>query len=303
MTPHQLLEYGVRKLYFANPSLVAWYQRFKVRRSAAETQSVTWQPELLGGFLRDQIPAAADIIVHSSIAGLGGLKVANPQAVLQLFRQIGQERGVNLLFPTHPLLKTGSDGVLEYDPRRSPSTVGVISEFARRASGFQRSRHPLSSVAVCGPDADWYLRDNLQAEGKSLPHGRHSPYARLAERGGYAVCLGVSFERCLTMIHVAEELLDDRFPRGLEFEELPVRIREGDSTMLATVRRRSPRQLPNWSLWGIQRDLVAVGAVRRHRVGGVIVDIADCRHVVSYMQERALRDGYPYLFLPKRKAA
>ena len=289
-----LPEFLLRRAYFSLPAVVAWYQRRKTRGLEAGAASARWDPPALRRLLESEIPRGADLMLHSSMAGLGAS--TSPQDVLDSFLEFC--RG-DLLIPSHPRLRAGLDGVLEYDPRRAPSTVGLVSELARRAAGFQRSRHPISAVAVRGPAAAFYLENNLN-ESRPLPHGVDSPYARLAERGGYAVCLGVPFDKCLTMIHVSEETLDAAFPRAIRFDELRVRVLEagGDSTW--TVRVRSRKMLPFVSMRQILRDLPAIGAVRRFTVGGTLVDIVDCGHVVRFMRERAADSGYPYVCLRRR---
>jgi len=287
------VEYAIRRLYFAQPALESWYQRVKVRRLRTHARDSRFTPAQLRDLLEREVPRDADIMVHSSMAGLG--EGTSPQAVLQVLREFcGSER--TLLFPTNPRLRRGPDGVLTYDPARSPSTVGLLSELARRTPGFVRSLHPISSVAARGPRADHYLDGNLNDQ-RPLPHGIFSPYARLAAAGGITVCLGVPFEKCLTMIHVAEESLDAGFPRRLRFDDMAVRVGATPESAIWTVRVRSRNMLPQLSMWSLHRDLPAVGAVRRRDLGGVLVDIADSRAVVDFMRSRALRDGYPYMHL------
>jgi len=294
VTLSNLLEYIVRLLSFSFPSVISWYKHLKVgilKRNAKN--KVKWRPEAVLECLNREIPRSSDILLHSSMAGLG--EGVSPFSVLKLFQQFcGAER--TLLLPSHPVLKSGKDGVLEYDPERSPSSVGLIAEIARRQVSFERSKHPLSSVVAQGPSAHHYLLNNLN-DLKPLPHGVYSPYARLAESDGYTVCFGVPFGSILTMTHVAEEILDDQHPVVGLFEELTIRIAEKGVWKDYCVRRRKEQLQANISMRNVRRDLVECGAVKCFVIDGRHLDIVSCRKVVEYMRQRALETGYPYMFV------
>jgi aminoglycoside N3'-acetyltransferase len=294
-----ILEFAIRRLYFSQPAVEAWYQRHKTHRLEHRSLAARWDAAALRRLLGSEIPTTADIMLHSSMAGLGPATLA-PDVLDVFLDVVGGQR--TLLIPTHPRLRVTADGVQEYDVRRSPSTVGLLSEIARRSSGFVRSRHPISAVAVRGPRAAEYLAGNLN-ENKPLPHGIDSPYARLAQQGGFVVCLGVPFEKSLTLIHVSEETLDADFPRRIEFIEVPIRVIAEEGPRTWTVRVRSRRMIPHISMWTLRRDLPAIGAVRRFTVNGLLVDVVDAAAVVRFMRERALQDGYPFMFLPRRRRA
>jgi len=293
-TMSNLLEYIVRLFYFSCPAMISWYKHHNVGILKKNVKNqLKWRPEAVLECLNKEIPSSSDILLHSSMAGIG--EGVSPFSVLKLFQQFcGADR--TLLLPSHPVLKSGKDGVLEYDPERSPCSVGLIPEFARRKSSFERSKHPLSSVVAQGPSARFYLADNLNKH-KPLPHGIYSPYARLAENDGFAVCFGVPFIKSLTMIHVAEETLDDKHPIPGLFEELTVRVAENGIWKDYCVRRRKEQFQPNISMQSVKRDLVACGAVKRFDIDGRHLDIASCRKVVEYMKKRALENGYPYMFM------
>ncbi len=291
------MEYALRRLYFSNAfDIVGRYQRFKIGRLEAVATDSIWDDSALTRYLRDRIPASRDIILHCSMAGIGSTVTA--QSVLDFFLSFcGEER--NLLMPSHPILKEDLDGLPVYNPNRSASTVGMVSELARRRPDFSRSLHPFSSVVAYGRNAESYLAENLNGR-EPLPHGKSSPYARLAENEGFAICLGVPFIKCLTMIHVAEETLDQEFPKRLIFDRHAVRIEDGSCRQVHVVRKRSEQHLANISMKSIKRDLIDNGAVIVGSVNGIIVDICDCRRVVSYMKDRAIATGYPYVFIKSR---
>jgi aminoglycoside N3'-acetyltransferase len=298
LSPSTILEYAIRRLYFSQPAVESWYQRHKTVRLRHRAKAAEWDGSALRRLLESEIPTRVDIMLHSSMAGLG--PGASAPVVLDAIGElVGSDR--TLLIPSHPKLRVGADGIQEYDVHRSPSTVGLLSELARRSPEFLRSRHPISSVAARGPRATQYLANNLN-EDKPLPHGIYSPYARLAQMGGFVVCLGVPFEKSLTLMHVSEETLDGDFPVRIEFLEIPVRVIEESGSRVWIIRVRSHRMIPHISMWRLRRDLLATGAVRRFTINGIVTDVVDASAVVRFMRGRALESGYPFMFLPRNRS-
>src|SRR5690606_27576941 len=79
-----------------------------------------------------------------------------------------------------------------YDPGRTPSAVGVISETFRLRKDAYRSWHPVHSVAAVGKLAEWITADHqLCATGC----GPGSPYYKIKDVGGKVMLLGVDMDR------------------------------------------------------------------------------------------------------------
>jgi aminoglycoside N3'-acetyltransferase len=283
-------EYLVRRIYFKYPFLVNFYKSFRERTLQGSVNNTNLSIEKAHYTIKENVPLDSDIMLHCSMAGCSGL---TPHAILSMFEDLCINK--NLLLPTHPLVKMNCDGQLAYSVKKSISSVGLVSELARRRNGFIRSQHPISTVAVKGDYASEYLKNNLN-ESSPLPHGINSPYYRLAERNGYVVCLGVPFIKCLTMMHVAEEFLDDRFPLKGIFESLEYSVESHEGTVVRTVRRRKPSLVHHLSMNSIRRELIASGAVSSFRIEGLIIDIVDARRVVDVMTKKGLETGFPYMF-------
>jgi aminoglycoside 3-N-acetyltransferase len=114
-----------------------------------------------------------------------------------------------------------------FDPRTTPSEVGLITETARRRPGAVRSLHPRHSVVVFGAHAEELTAGHLAAGAL----GKGSPPDRLAKRGGQVLLLGVD-QRVNSIIHVAEAYAEVPYlgaPRSPGFpEEAAVRTPNGE---------------------------------------------------------------------------
>jgi aminoglycoside 3-N-acetyltransferase len=147
------------------------------------------------------------VLVHSSTDGLK-LDFSFGR-VLSLIRAVIGERGT-VLFPTYPGLPSYeflARGEV-FDVRRTPSYMGLLTEYARRQPGAVRSLHPTKSVCAIGR-----LAHELTATHhlSPYPYDVQSPYRKLVELGGKSVGLGVTTER-MSLVHCAEDELREAFP-------------------------------------------------------------------------------------------
>ena len=92
-----------------------------------------------------------------------------------------------------------------FDPRTTPTTMGVIADAFRTYPGTRRSLHPLVSVCARGPLAETITATHSLEFGE----GRNTPFERLYTLGGFTLLLGVGFDRC-TSLHFAESLTAGR---------------------------------------------------------------------------------------------
>jgi aminoglycoside 3-N-acetyltransferase len=149
------------------------------------------------------------VFVHSS---LDALNLGFPfYRILSLLRRIVGPRGT-LVFPTYPNHRISSYEYLLngsiFDVRRTPSYIGLLTEFARRQPGAVRSLHPTKSVCAIGPLA----RDLTSAHQNSpYPYDSCSPYYKLIDCGAKIVGLGTWTSRLSFAYCIADKLKDD-FP-------------------------------------------------------------------------------------------
>ncbi|HMF57043.1 MAG TPA: AAC(3) family N-acetyltransferase [Pyrinomonadaceae bacterium] len=154
--------------------------------------------EILAGDLR--LGKGDTVFVHSSI---DRLHLDFPfYRILSLIRDVIGERGT-VLFPTYPNHLISSYEYLSqgnvFDVRRTPSYIGLLTEFARRQREAVRSLHPTKSVCAIGPNA---AEMTATHQNSPYPYDRCSPYYKLTECEGKIIGLGVwtkklSFTYCV----------------------------------------------------------------------------------------------------------
>lgn len=135
------------------------------------------QEDLVRAIRRMGMPEGAWICVHSRLSGLGYL-AGGAGIVIDALREAVP--GCTVLMPTFPFGGTQVEhlrGDPLYDPRRTPSRSGLLSEVLRQYPGAVRSLHPTHPCVAVGPDAEALIEGS---EGARTPFGADSAYGRYA---------------------------------------------------------------------------------------------------------------------------
>jgi aminoglycoside 3-N-acetyltransferase len=309
----RLAEIGARQLYWRSPWLRERAQAVRApRRTSAHADRDAVVERLEAAGVRE----GALVMIHASLDGLemgaptlpGGVPLTGSPlaaALLDDLQSLIGARGT-LAMPTHPAYRQDPgfmhdkrDLVLSYDPGRTPSKVGLMSELFRRSPGVERSLHPLSSLAARGPEAAGLLRDNLN-EQRPLPHGVHSGYYRFCEAGGTVVSINIPLIKAISIAHTPEEVRDGDWevPDFFYPRRFRVRVPEGEQEW--TVRERHPVWVRNICLGQLRRDLLREGIMREGSVGTMRMDSANAGAIYEYMTWRHERSPYPYFGIRRR---
>lgn len=175
------------------------------------------------------------LIVHSSIDALAKTG-ATPKFIIDYLIDLVGSDGT-LVFPAYPDINRKYDykSVPVYDPKRSVSWTGMLPNLFCRYKGVIRSPFPYNSLAAKGLLAKDMVCHNLEGD---LPHGRNSAWAFCVEHNAKILFLGTKAHHSNTVLHVAEELMDDDWPIKDWYETQNYQIKLGDTMQDMTVRVR-----------------------------------------------------------------
>ncbi len=226
-----------------------------------ERQTTVSQADLVEGFRRLGLQAGLTAMAHSSLSAFGWVEGGAETVIKALLEVLGP--GGTLVMPT----LCQRDRQLRFstwDPARSPSDVGRITEVFRLWPGVVRSDHATHSVAALGPLAETITSGHAQAHGRPGPwgpaaFGHGSPWERLYELNATYCFLGVNF-RVNTMRHFVQSLLvEDILARAPADRQTDLRER------LAGWLK--PGVWPNWDDERMERRLAAMNLVRYADIG------------------------------------
>lgn len=145
--------------------------------------------------------------VHSSLDRLN-LDFPSFQVLDILLELVGDEG--TLIFPTYPkltsykYLKSGE----VFNINRTPSYMGILSEFARRHSKAIRSLHPTKSVVAIGKNAEEITSSHHLS---IYPYDKNSPYYKAYTLGSKAIGIGVK-TTFFSAVHILDDLYLDNLP-------------------------------------------------------------------------------------------
>lgn len=183
--------------------------------------------------LEQQLTEDYDILmVHSSVNNMAPMYDGNPKEILDMLKELcGPNR--TLVMPAFYLGDPKLGDVVasyqakpQFDMRRTPSQMGMVTELFRRTKGTLHSRHPTHRVTALGPLAEQITSGHIEA---GTTFGADTPFDVMARYETQILGIGKPFE-VLTQVHHAEDLLGDPFPVPGKITELPVTLRNRDKT-------------------------------------------------------------------------
>jgi aminoglycoside 3-N-acetyltransferase len=158
------------------------------------SQSIVTSDQIASELRRLGIQPGDLIQVHSSLSAFGWVEGGADAVVDALLAAVGP--GGTVMVPTfnHGRVKL-------YDPKKTPSNNGAITEALRRRPHAHRSLHPTHPYAAIGPRAAELTAGHLEVDTFS----RLSPLGKLADRGGWIVLLGVDMTSN-TCVHIGQTI-------------------------------------------------------------------------------------------------
>jgi aminoglycoside 3-N-acetyltransferase len=175
-----------------------------------------------------------------------------------------------------------------FDPEKTPSADGIITEIFRRWPGTLRSRHAIWSSSANGARARELLDGHEHAD---PPFGAKSPWGRLCDSGGHVLMLGVGL-RALSLYHSALDMAGVQLPFPVYTEEsFPVRIIQKDGTETIAYSKAHTGKINGESIINsLVVHLERANLVRNGLIGKIQLHYLPARESVDCMI-RAIKHG------------
>jgi len=149
------------------------------------------------------------VYVHSSIDKLN--ITFSAYRLLEILLEVAGEDGT-IVFPCWHYRGRAEDFLKQpgavFNVRRSPTTMGLLPELARRHKKAVRSIHPTASVTAIGQYANALLQEHHL---DIYPNGEKSPLFKMMKYDSKIIGLGEKVVS-LSFVHVVEDIMKEKFP-------------------------------------------------------------------------------------------
>jgi aminoglycoside 3-N-acetyltransferase len=238
------------------------------------------------------IRAGQALMVHSSLKSLGWVD-GGPDAVIDaMLSVIGREGVIFMPTLTATFANPKWSDLQKYawDPKETPSRVGLVTDTLRRRPGAFRSDHPTHSLAALGRYAEELVKGH--GDGAST-FDRRGPYGKYVKLGATILFIGTGMG-CNTTLHVAELPYMDqnakaKVKRGGQVVEVPLKMSPNGHRSFYTSDANSPAVQLFYRL----------GKVKEAKLGDAKVQLITAPDVINTMMKTFHDDDPAFLLCRK----
>jgi aminoglycoside 3-N-acetyltransferase len=279
------------------PSVVLqWYrqrkkeQRNKVLNELRIKGEVLTKNDLIQQFKAIGLASGDSLLVHASLSKIGFVENGAQTVVEALLESVGSEG--NLLMPNSPNTSFQLDyirNLKEFDVANDRSGLGAISEYFRKLPNAIRSAHPTEPVSCMGPDAEWFTSEHF---GEITPYTSKSPFAKLSQKGGKILYLGVTLDNAGTNLHTLEDAVSD-FPFPVYTQEVfEVNVRFPDDRVeCMQTKVHNPVQSKERRCDGLIPLFIEKGVMQKVQIGQAESLLVDAKGMLEVMLEAYNKGG------------
>lgn len=296
-------EITIRKLYYSdNPVIEMIKKKLKSKGTISKRQSEIsndkYRDEIIR-YIEDLHISKGDIlIVHSSAEQLSDNAI-DAKCLFAMLRGLIGDEGT-LVIPAFPLYtdkSVDSDGNYIYNPGRTLCSTGLIPNLFLRQQGVVRSQFPWNTLAAQGPRAAEMMEHNFETD---LAHGKGSAWEYCYRNHAKILLLGVRSSHTTTMVHVAEDILDEKWPVDGWYENKRIVLQTKQEERIIPIRVRKPYWARYNASWYRSYCLKKDGILSEKQINGFNIGfIEDSKMLVDYIVDRTL-EHRPFFVVPKR---
>ncbi len=187
-------------------------KNYRRKQLSKQQQSNSWvtKQKLINDLKKIGVKKGDSVLVHSSLSKMGFVEGGAETVIDALLETVGKNG--TLLFPTFSAKGRNKTYLEEYpffDIKKSPSQMGIITEYFRKSDNVYRSFHPTDSVCAKGKLAEYYTNSHF---GQLTPYNENSPFRKLCKMKGKILMLGTTLNGACTNLHTLEDAVDFKYP-------------------------------------------------------------------------------------------
>jgi aminoglycoside 3-N-acetyltransferase len=241
------------------------------------------------------ISPGSSLVVHSSYDALKITRKLPKDIVNGLLNLIG-EKG-NLVMPANRVFDYTQAPVI-FDVRKNRIWSGALPFALFLDKSSVKSRSPINSVVAVGPDAQFFIADELNQDGLR-PCGRISAWYKMYQKNSLILGLGVDLVHNLTMTHVVEDSWFEDWPVRSWYESVKYQIIDDNLTFDVIVnQRKSQFGKYYYTESRLAFDLERLNILKSYNFNGIKVQIIRSRELVEYLRSKR-PSTYPFHFLSR----
>jgi aminoglycoside 3-N-acetyltransferase len=240
--------------------------------------------QLLAALRKLGVEPGDSLMVHAAFEAHHGFRGGVRDAIDVFLQAVGPEG--HLLMPSlayHDSLLAYLSRLDRFDVRRTPSVMGLMSEFFRRRPGVARSGHPAHPILVHGPRQQWFVEGHEYS-----PHScaADTAFDKLLAVGGKVAFFNVTFAH-FTFFHYLEHRVAPHlgFPLYHEpaFDVKVVDARGETITVKAFAYAQGMQQRRHFAV--LEGWLRERGLIHQLRIGASTLLLVDLREAVAAVDE------------------
>ncbi|MBN1808350.1 MAG: AAC(3) family N-acetyltransferase [Planctomycetes bacterium] len=225
------------------------------------------------------IEAGDIIMVHSSLKSFGHVEGGAETVVDALLEAVG-EKGTVIVPTLSASYNRGTASGIPFNPKTTPSRVGIITETLRKRPGAIRSGHPTHSVTATGPAA----RELTGGHWPGSTFTINGPYGRYVKAGAKIVFLGAPMTSNTTL-HAVEEWLGLPY---MQKAEAVMETADGGSEIVEVTQAPLDHRDFYSRTGRIHEILEKAGAVTTVKLNDTVIKVLPAKKVVRVMAEAEL---------------
>lgn len=241
------------------------------------------------------------LIIHSSMDGLKGVDATAVEWITMLQELVGKEG--TIAFAAFPLLGDRDcvieDGkkILIYNADKIKVSTGIMPNVFCRMQDVIRSKCPSNTLAAWGKEAKAMMEHNLDDD---LAHGKSSSWYYAVQHHAKILYLGIPVTEADTVVHVAEDCLDQEWPIANWYRQSEYYILHQGEKIIKPMRLRDGY----WHRYFISqysgKILDKYGFRKKVVVDGIILElVTDSKEYVEYLMKQAKKGKLLYR-IPKK---